>query len=334
MRLTPARMAAAGLVLAAVGTPRAPAATRIVAGQQAQTPPPVFRVAADLISVDVSVFAGNVPVSGLTTADFALWDNGVRQEIRAIATESVPLDITLVVDMSRSQARIGVPERLRAEVIQVAAVPRREDRLRLMIFATDVLELAPLQHPNPSLSVPHFESNGWSSIHDAIAAALIRPIEPPRRQLVVAFTDGYDTASVLNPATVHAIAARTEAVLHLVIPPYRPLQYVDSNSISQHNLYPPMPFVYPRMGEYDRRFQELLIAASETTGGFAHAARGNDSLVRAFKQIFDEFRQSYFLQYQLSGVPRQGSHEITVEVTRRGKYTVRARRGYFVEASR
>ena len=63
---------------------------------------PTFRAFADVVSVDVSVKTGRVPVAGLTTADFEVRDNGVAQQLDAVSIEAVPIDVTLAVDLSGS----------------------------------------------------------------------------------------------------------------------------------------------------------------------------------------------------------------------------------------
>src|SRR5215471_17354195 len=63
---------------------------------------PTFRAFTDVVSVDVSVKNGRVPVGGLTPADFELRDNGVVQAIDAVSIETVPIDVTLIVDLSGS----------------------------------------------------------------------------------------------------------------------------------------------------------------------------------------------------------------------------------------
>ncbi len=113
----------------------------------------------------------------------------------------------------------------------------------------------------------------------------------------------------------------------------RVLEITESHPIGESNQYPLRPFPYPLRGEATLGFKQMLMDVAEATGGYAHVARDNE-LVRAFTLIFDEFRQSYFLEYQLRGVPREGAHKIKVEVTRRGEYTVRARRGYFIETGK
>jgi hypothetical protein len=53
------------------------------------------------------------------------------------------------------------------------------------------------------------------------------------------------------------------------------------------------------------------------------------SLERAFRTIFDEFRQSYVLVYTPTNTPARGWHVISVTVPKIRNATVRARQGYF-----
>ncbi len=63
-----------------------------------------FRVAAEAVQVDVWVGRDGKGIAGLTEDDFALFDDGVRQEIALVDAESGPLNVVLVVDTSDSMA--------------------------------------------------------------------------------------------------------------------------------------------------------------------------------------------------------------------------------------
>jgi hypothetical protein len=76
----------------------------------------------------------------------------------------------------------------------------------------------------------------------------------------------------------------------------------------------------------DPRFVEQL---ARLAGGTARHVRDDESMVGTFRQILDEFRQSYILHYQPAGVPAGGWHTLAVRVTRPGNYAIQARRGYF-----
>ena len=82
----------------------------------------VFRAATELVSISVSVKRGNTPVATLTAKDFRLFDNDVAQTIEALSIESIPLDITLMMDTSGSTA--GSLDRMKRDVSTIAGMLR------------------------------------------------------------------------------------------------------------------------------------------------------------------------------------------------------------------
>lgn len=62
----------------------------------------VFRVDVDAVQLDVFVAKDGKALRDLTVEDFEILDNGVRQDIRLIEPETVPLSTVLVFDTSDS----------------------------------------------------------------------------------------------------------------------------------------------------------------------------------------------------------------------------------------
>ena len=263
--------------------------------------PQVFRAATDVVEVDVAVRAGKTPVKGLTAADFELLDNGIRQSIEAVVIEEVPVDLTLILDVSPST--VSVVDRFRARAQQIVAMLRQTDQVRLITFATEIIELVPYRAGGAALKDSRVSSGNTTSLHDALLLSLMQTPTHGRRRLVVAFTDGIDTASVVDAATVSSVARRAESVLHVVLAGY--------------------PGALPPTAK-------SLRAAAEETGGELHEPGEFEDAVDGFKRVFEDFRQSYVLRYTLSGVTRYGWHDIAVNLKKTDKrHTVRAKRGYF-----
>jgi VWFA-related protein len=159
-----------------------------------------------------------------------------------------------------------------------------------------------------------------AAINDAMAAALLRSTPPDRRHLVMMFTDGIDGTSVVPHALLLEAAKESDAVLHLARRLTEGEQALQrnprsSNHDSQTLLWPAEPY--------------LVEDIARATGGTVRHPRDDESMVGQFKQILDEFRQSYILQYRPTGVSATGWHQISVRLKKPGKYDVRARRGYF-----
>src|SRR5271157_363722 len=65
----------------------------------------VFRSEVRLVLLDVSVTdRGGATVSGLSTGNFAVFEDGVRQPITVFADDDLPVTVGILVDESRSMA--------------------------------------------------------------------------------------------------------------------------------------------------------------------------------------------------------------------------------------
>lgn len=272
----------------------------VAAGAQQQ---PVFRTSVEGVSVTVSVRKGGAPVAGLTAADFAVFDNGVPQKISTFSVEALPIDVTLLLHVSRSFAGYRL-QWLRSSVGEAAGLLKEGDRLRLIAVQHALQELMPLQ-AGQSPDVASLVAKGGTALYDALAASLMRPSQADRRQLVVAFTTGVDTISILSLDAVEAIAGMADAVVHLVVP------VAGSGGGRKSLLADAAP----------------LSNLVTRTGGQIFPADAEAPIGNAFTRAIEEFRTSYVLRYVPQGVARDGWHDISVTV-KGGPYDIRARKGY------
>ncbi|MDQ3070031.1 MAG: VWA domain-containing protein [Acidobacteriota bacterium] len=276
----------------------------------------VFRSGVNLVSVDVSVKAGNTVVAGLTAADFRLYDNGVLQQVDAVSIEAVPIDVTIFHDTSVSQGgRVGS---LKKDIITVAGLLRAGDRVRLLTFDDQVQDAFGWQPAGAKPDVSHVKMGRVSPVYDALFAALLHKPDTGRRHMVLALTDAADAGGVISLEQLSAVAERSDAVLHLVILGDSRPEGAQRGVVRQWNP--------TRAPQSEVAMVERLVTH---TGGVVHEEPiFRNHVVSSFRKAFDDFRQSYVLRYTPQGVPRAGWHELKVEVTRPGKLTVRARRGY------
>lgn len=341
-------------------------------GQTGQPPasPQTFRVNTDVVMVDVSVRKGNAPVTGLTAADFELRDNGVRQDIETVEAKAVPIDLSIVVDVSGDPARpwvnptpmSKVAAEIDAQVRRLAALLRDGDRVRLFAVDTALQQVWPLQPAAAVTPVRTLEFDGQSSLYNTLATVLLQPVEPTRRHVIVAATKGLDTISSMTAVGVRAIAERSDAQLHLV------MQETAADVEREKRLFqcsfgaagglpfgqgggmslckPTRRFWVPAQR---RLFQVCglapgclhrllpdgleLKAGAEATGGglYQGQAFSEPTLFSVFADAFENFRQSYVLRYSARGVTRQGWHQISVTVPRDRSLKIQARTGYAID---
>jgi VWFA-related protein len=267
-----------------------------------------FRSVTSAVTVDVSVTDDRRAVLDLGAIDFQLFDNGVLQDIAASSLEKLPFDLTLVVDTSGSLE--GKPfEQFKSDVETIAGMLGADDRFRLVTFATHAADAFGWQPGSAPLPLARIAAGGATSFYQALAATLLRPTEPGRRQLIVAMSDGLDNVSLIDGPDVRELARRADAVLHIVI---------RRTPLSRSWGWVP----YGGGGA-----TKALRDAAELTGGRLQEADAKESLTSAFRRALDEFRTSYVLWYTPTGVGPTGWHAIDVRL-KQGKYTVRARSGY------
>src|SRR3978361_1657507 len=95
----------------------------------------VFKSDVALVRVDTQVTdRDNHAITGLKAADFALYFNGKLQEIRNFASEEMPMDVVLLLDISRSM-RPHV-RKIADAAHQAFGVLGSDDRLGIMVFDT------------------------------------------------------------------------------------------------------------------------------------------------------------------------------------------------------
>ena len=281
----------------------------------------VFRATAVSVSVNASVKRGNRVVPNLTARDFRLTDNGVEQQIEAVSIESVPIDVTLFLDTSGSTA--GKLDDIKQDVQGIVRLLRPGDRFRLLTIGDSVYEPVSWVAAGTRVDQPFGAVGGISLIQDALVLALLHRPDAGRRHLIVGLTDRQDCGSVVSSAMLRELAGRSEAVLHLV-----------DHSGGGGDLTYRLRTCSPR-ARVDG--VSLIEEAAARMGGELHRQSmffRSSSLLRSFRTIFDDFRQSYVLRYSPSGVEPKGWHAIRVEVPSVKGATVRARQGYYGDAAR
>jgi VWFA-related protein len=304
-------------------------ATTLVARTPAQTQtPPTFLAGTDLVSVAVTVLTAGQPVGALTAADFALTDNGIPQHIDAVDATAMPLDVTLIADLSGQTASAWSSTTspahnqalLRNNLATVARILRPDDRLRVLIVDTYVSEAVPMQAPAMPLDLGRPPAGGLSSVYDALATAMMYPVEPGRRHVIVAWTKPLDTVSSIDAAVVRDVARRSDASVHIGL---RDVGSATGPALTYQ--------VFERSWRpVTRNDLSVLTDVAALTGGSVHSAGvlSEATAVEVLTPIVSTLRHGYVLRYRPERVSRGGWHDIAVKVPRLPSAEVRARRGY------
>ena len=256
---------------------------------------PTFTARVDAVRVDVDVRRGNKPVTGLSAADFEVLDNGVPQRVELVSPTALPLNVVLALDGSTSldarerrhlvAAGKRVIDALRPS--ETAALVTFSDRVAIQLpFTDDWMRLRML--------VGSAMPGGDTALHDAAHVAMLLASSAPGRSMVILFSDGDDTASVLTVDSLLDTAKRTGTVVCVVT-----------------------------LGTDD----DVLPRLAELTGGVFVKESSVEKVAARFGEILENFRNRYMISFYPTGVERAGWHTLTVRV--KGGGDVRARSGYW-----
>jgi VWFA-related protein len=279
-----------------------------------QEPAPVFRAGADLVTVEASVRRERRAVLGLTAADFELLDNGVPQEISDVTYEKLPIDVTVVLDISSSVTG-PVLDELRRSLKQLRTDLGARDRLRVVTFDMRVRRLTDFADPSSATdsALASVVASGSSAVFDSLAVALTAPVPQGRRQLIMLFSDGQDSSSISDAETLLDVARRSAPTVAMVLASTstkRPASLQRTAS---------------KLGTVT--IADLADQIAADTGGYVVAINPGDNLTSTFRRVLEQFRTTYVLYFTPKGVDRQGAHTLEVRV-KRAKVDVHARRGY------
>jgi VWFA-related protein len=264
---------------------------------------PTFRGGVNIVAVGVSVRQAGLPVVDLQAADFQLRDNGVEQQIIDVSYEKLPADVTVALDVSQSVTG-ELLDSMRRAVAQLSDDLVGADRLKIFTFNMRIQRVLNFDDDRTATdaALARVSAAGTTSLLDTLSVALMAPQPTDRRHLILMFSDGMDTGSVTDRDTVLALARLRSAVVTFVLPPSG------------------------AMGE-DAPVRKFYEQIAQETGGMVVFMRTGDDLGPTFQRVLSDFRASYVLHFQPSGVPVGGNHRLDVRV-RRGGVDVRARRSY------
>jgi Ca-activated chloride channel homolog len=261
----------------------------------------VEAVDVDMVHVTVTVHDGNRFVRGLPREAFRVYEDNVQQPISHFASENIPLELAVGVDVSGSMTdSIDV---VKENVKRFLSALRPADRVTLVAFNENffVLSRPSADLPARLKAVDRLAPWGMTALHETIVRSFdLLGSQAGRRGLVV-FTDGEDTSSRITRETVQRRAESSDAVLFMI---------GQGRAIDSPGL------------------RDLCESLARRSGGRAFFPREASNLRETFDDIIEELSSQYLVTYAPPSAARDDAwHEIRVEVGD-GRYTVRARQGY------
>jgi VWFA-related protein len=275
---------------------------------------PQFRTSVDVVRIEALVIDRGRPVAGLAAGDFTVTDNGAAQTITVRALAREPIDVAIALDVSGS-VRGERLERLRQAAATLVGLLTPQDRATLVTFDHQVT-LGPRDVSPHALDarLAAIVAGGPTALIDAVTAALVWSGGRERPMLILAFSDGRDTASWTRSDQALALARSNDAVVDAVVT--GDLLPTSTARIGGGGV---LAALTP-----DERF---LADLAVQTGGRVRNGESGSGLAGAFRDALEQFRGRYEITFTATG-KEPGWHAVDVRVPGRRGASVHARRGY------
>jgi len=261
-------------------------------------------------------------VTGLTKNDFAVFEDGVQQEVSFFTNESnnPPIYVGVLMDTSPSTAgKIGFSKEAAKNFIYTVT-RLRKDKAAFMTFDNEIVLRQDFTDKLDLLdsAVDKVKKTGsQTALYDAVwqfSDEKLRNV--PGRRVIVIITDGDDTFSRAELKDAIDIAQRTETTVFAIS--------------TKAGFLGTVPGV--EVGQVKDKGDKFLTELCEKTGGEAFFTGDMLELEKAFKKISEELRTQYILTYQPKNQNYDGrERKVEVRLTNPGKdkdYKIRTKTSY------
>jgi Ca-activated chloride channel family protein len=282
-------------------------AQRDVEGQE-----PTFRTSTRIVPVVTTVTdAQGRLVPMLEREEFTILDNGKPQDITFFQNEVQPFTVVVMLDYSASMTANLDRLKLAAEQFILRLLP--QDRGQVGSFSDKIQFSGTFTNDRDDLifALRDLQFGNPTRLYDAIneSMAMLRGVDG--RRVVLAFTDGDDTASRVGMGDVLDRARDEEMMIYAI--------GLESEYFNGQRMVRTRP---------DRGLRRL---AEETGGGYFELKR-TDDLAPTFTRVAQELHSQYTLGFTPATLDGK-EHKLVVRMKQPGM-TVRARRSYIASPER
>jgi Ca-activated chloride channel family protein len=263
------------------------------------------KVDVDVVQVTATVVDGQGHyVTRLPRDAFHVYEDDRAQTMTHFASEDVPLELIVAVDISGSMGPSMLKLKSAVKAFLEAVPP--SDQVSVLGFNDTVFALSrsATKPADRIKAIDRLAAWGGTALYDVILRAVDLAGRGVGRKAIIVFTDGEDEGS-------HAVLADVEQRLQA----------------SDATLY----MIGQGRGVTLEPLKRVMERLSRPTGGRALFTESIDELHDAFEKLLEELSQQYLLGYPPTKDVRDDAFR-RIKVTVDGPYQVRARQGYRVPA--
>lgn len=286
---------------------------------------PVFRSSADLVALNVIATDGQKRfVADLASGDFAVFEDGVLQDVSFFAAGDAPLDLAILLDTSASM--LDKMEIMQRAALGFAQTLRPDDRAMVVDIkdSTRVIHTLDAGIDGVGPAIKTTAASGGTGLYNALYLAFRelqraqRPQQTLRRQAIVVLSDGLDTKSLMTFEDVMEVARQSGIAAYTIT--------LRAPELTEHE--------QTQGSRFYSRSDYMMRSLSQETGGEAYFPLRINELAGVYQTIAKELASQYALGYMPKSPRFDGSfRKIQVRVADRPDIRVRTRAGYTARRS-
>ena len=281
---------------------------RLIASARTKSVEYAEAVDVDVIQITAVVTDGDGRfVTGLKAEDFKVYEDDKLQRLSNFASENIPLELVVALDVSSSMEE-ALPA-VKRHATNFLAQLQPNDQVTVLGFNDNIFTPArrSTDQAARAKAIARLAPWGGTALYDVIIRALDLLGRQSGRRALLVFSDGEDQSSHTSMPAVITRAEASDATIYMI---------GQGRALSATSL------------------QQLMKRLATGSGGRAFFSGDEAKLEAVFQEIVDDLRHQYLLGYAAPDNARNGEqHRIRVEVPGRD-YAVRARQGYRLSAAK
>jgi Ca-activated chloride channel family protein len=289
------------------------------------TPTTTFRSGVDLVALNVVVTdSAERFVIGLTSTDFAVFEDGVRQDVSFFGASSVPIDLAILLDTSASMS--DKLQTAQQAAIGFVSTLRQDDRVSIIDIKDATRVLFPMGDDLAAArtAIQATTARGGTALYNGTYLALKEMTKlrrgngEVRRQAIVVLSDGADTASLLSYDDVLELAKESGIAIYTIS--LRSKADVVRASQVGHRYFSQSDF-------------GMKVLAQET-GAKAYFPTDISELAGVYSSIAEELASQYALGYTSKNAKKDGAYRRVIVRVAQPNVRTRTRNGYLAARNR
>jgi Ca-activated chloride channel homolog len=284
------------------------------------SPQATFRSNVDLVALNVVVTDSDQKyVSGLRPSDFAVFEDGIQQDVSFFGASGVPLDLAILLDTSASMT--GKMQLVQQAAIGFLNTLRADDRAIIV----DIKDATKIMYPlggdlvAAKQAILSTSPRGGTALYNGTYLTLKEMVKERRgnsevrRQAIVVLSDGDDTASLVSYDDLMDLAKQSGIAIYTIT---MRSKYLVSQAASRGHSY----FSQSEFG---------MKALAQETGARSFFPTELGELSGVYAAIAEELATQYAIGYSSKNPRMDGSYRrVIVRIADKPGARTRTRAGY------